>query len=473
MKKIVVLGGGPAGITAAWVLARQGKEVAVIEKAPHVGGLAATFKRGDYLLDYGPHAFHIKEEYLTELLKKICGNDFRVIPTNTYVFLKGKYFKYPLQLSDALMRLNPFLSAKMLLDYFGTSLKEKVKPTKSIDSFKDWGVKYFGKSLYNLCFGDYTERVWGMSAKLLSYKLAQQKLSKLNLGDIVKKLIGIKGKEQKAYFKSYIYPRGGVGTIFQNMASDILRSGSEIYLNSEATEIRVDSDKKRVTKVFYESETGEQSLECSAIISSIPINILTKLVTPPLDKKALESADNLRFRDLILVYLIVDKRRVTNFQWVYLLDNRFTFNRLTEQKNMSSDMLPEDKTALSLELCCNEGDSRWKTDDEKYFEMAKQELNKLSLLNGAKIDDYFVIRVKNAYPIYDLNFDQKVDAIMAELSEVTNLLSVGRNGLFLNNDIHDSMEMGLMASKHILSNHWDSNEWFKKMQEYIRHKIES
>jgi protoporphyrinogen oxidase len=163
---------------------------------------------------------------------------------------------------------------------------------------------------------------------------------------------------------------------------------------------------------------------------------------------------------------------VTDFQWVYLLDNHFAFNRLTEQKNMSPDMLPENKTALSLEICCNENDALWKTDDDSLCEMAQKELARLNLLNGAKTSDCFVMRLKNAYPIYDLDFDKKVGSVISGLSSTTNLISVGRNGLFLNNDIHDSMEMGLMAADLLLSDNWSSQEWYGQMQEYIQRKIE-
>lgn len=471
METIVVLGAGPAGITAARALASAGKKVVVLEKAPRVGGMASTFKKGDYLLDYGPHAFHIKEEYITALVKDVCKDDFRVIPTNTYVYLKGKYFKYPLELYNVLTRLNPLLSARMLFDYAVSFIKGKVNSNNKVTSFKDWGIKYFGKTLYNLCFGDYTERVWGMSAELLSYKLAQQKLSKLNLGDIIRKLVGGKGEEQKAYFKSFIYPRGGVGTIFRNMAAQILNLGGEIHLDASVKEIRVDRGKREATEILYQSEGSEKLLKCSAIISSIPLGTLAKLITPPLNRKALKSASKLRFRDLILIYLIVDKSRVTDFQWVYLLDE-FAFNRLAEQKNMSPDMLPKDKTALSFEVCCNEGDALWRTDDEELFKTAQKELNRLDLLKSKEISEYFVIRLKNAYPIYDLNFDQEVDSTIAELSGVTNLLSIGRNGLFLNNDIHDSIEMALIAADFMLAENWNSQKWYEQMRRYVQQKIE-
>lgn len=472
MSKYVVIGSGPAGISAAWRLSKDGHKVVVIERESQVGGISATFRRGECLLDYGPHAFHIKEEYITELVKDLCGENFRIIPTRTNIILKSRMFHYPLEFYEVLTGLNPLFSSKMILDYLAVAIKNSFAPRPDT-SFETWGVKHFGKSLYELLFGKYTERVWGIPPSQLSYKLAQQKLHKLNLKDVIHKLLGGKGEEQKTYFRSYIYPRFGVGEIFEQMARQVCkRPGNKVILNATVTSLARNG--RGVTEVGFKqkNQSKKESVDCDAVISTIPLGSLAALIQPVLDEKALKAAAGLRYRDLILVYFIVDRDYVSQSQWVYLVDEKFRFNRFAEQKNLSPDMLPPDKTAVAFEICCDRDDQLWQADDRKLYEMALEEVGKLGLFQEREVLDRFIMRVKDAYPIYDLDFERNVRHVLEELSGIPNLISTGRNGLFLNTDIHDSMEMGLMAAEEVCNGGFESATWYRRMDEYIREKIE-
>lgn len=471
MREQVVIGAGPAGISAAWKLARDGEKVLVIEAGPRVGGMAQTFRREDCLLDYGPHAFHIKEEYITELVKELCGENFRIVPTRTHIILKGKYFKYPLEFYDVLFGLSPTFSSKIILDYLVANLKNGNAPDPNT-SFESWGIKNFGKTLYELCFGRYTQRVWGIPPSSLSYKLAQQKLSKLNLGDMIHKLLGGKGEEQKTYFRSYIYPKYGVGEIFEQMAKEIQVRGGKILMNCAVSALELRAN--RVKKVFYRNEQRNklESVESDMVISTMPLGTLTQLMRPAMNEEVLRAGRRLAFRDLILVYLVINSSYVTKSQWVYLVDERFAFNRFAEQKNLSPYMLPPNKTVVAFEVCCSEGDALWSASDSELSAMAMKDAEKLNLFGREQISDRFVARLRNAYPVYDLEFDQRVKTIISELSNIPNLITAGRNGLFLNTDIHDSIEMGLFAGEEAAKKTPNSANWYERMDGYIREKIE-
>lgn len=472
MSRYAVIGAGPAGISAAWQLSKDGHEVVVVEKGPQVGGTSATFRRGECLLDYGPHAFHIKEEYITELVKELCGENFRIVPTRTNIILKGRMFHYPLEFYEVLTGLNPLFSGKMILDYLAVAIKNGFAPQPDT-SFETWGIKHFGKALYELSFGKYTERVWGIPPSLLSYKLAQQKLHKLNLKDVIHKLLGGRGEEQKTYFRSYIYPRFGVGEIFEQMARQVNEQpGSKVLLDVTVTSLA--RSKQGVAQVCFKrkNESKTESVNCDAVISTIPLGSLASLIRPVLKENALEAATKLSYRDLILVYFIIDRDYVSQSQWVYLVDEKFRFNRFAEQKNLSPDMLPPDKTAVAFEICCDREDRLWRADDQKLFAMGLEEAGKLELFQESEVLDRFVVRIKDAYPIYDLDFERNVRLVLDELSDIPNLVSTGRNGLFLNTDIHDSMEMGMMAAKELNRGGLESAAWYRRMSDHVGKKIE-
>lgn len=470
MGRYVVIGAGPAGISAAWQLARQKEKVLLLEQGSWVGGMSQTFRRGDCLLEFGPHAFHIKDDYMTELIKKLCGENFRVIPTKTHIILKGKQFCYPLEFYQVLMGLNPFFSGKMVLDYLFTSLKNGIKPQPE-ESFEAWGIRHFGKTLYELSFGQYTERVWGMPPSQLSYKLAQQKLHKLNLKDVIHKLLGGQGEEQKTYFKQFIYPKYGVGEIFEKMVEEIKAGEGEVGLNSKVTEVKTGKNGVVEVRLVENGSSREKSVECDGLISTIPLGTLAQILKPSLKTPVLEAGRELGFRDLILVYFVVNRDYLTDSQWVYLVDEKFKFNRFTEQKNLSPAMLPSDKTVIMFEVCCKHGDELWQAPDSLLYELAMEEVKKLKLFEIEEVIDRFVVKVRDAYPIYDLDFDKKVDLVVKEISKIPNLFSTGRNGLFLNTDIHDAMEMGLLVGEAVREG-MVSEEWYEKMTQFVEEKIE-
>lgn len=467
-KTIVILGAGPAGLTAAWILSNKGYDVEVIEREPHVGGTSASFKWKEYVLDFGPHAYHAKRDGIDKIVRSLCKSDLHIKRRREKMLIKGKYFGYPLQFWEVVSGLNPFFSAYMVIDFLLTSLKNKIAPMPQ-DSFEDWGLKSFGRTLYDLCFGKYTSKIWGRPGSALSAKLFTQKIHRLNMKDIIIKLFGGRGTEQLTHWKDFLYPEEGIGEIFDKMKLDILNNGGKVHLNSNLIKINVKDDK--VESVIYENEKKENILRCDFLLSSIPVNKMSLSVNPAFKPEVIESANKLLFRSLIIVYAVFGKSNITDAHWIYLLDEAFKFNRFCEQKNLGSNMCPKDKTVLGFEICCDKNDGLWNASNEKLYAILLEDIAKFDIMRKSDIVDFHVTKIDEAYPIYDLEFDKNLKNVMDSIGGITNLISFGRQGLFLNNDIHDSMEMGIMVAGFLEDPSKTPLECYKELDLYARNKL--
>jgi protoporphyrinogen oxidase len=469
-KQIVILGGGSAGLSAAVQLIDGGKSnVVVIEKEADVGGLALSFEYGDYKVDYGPHAFHCKGDETDALFKKFCPNGYKDVYMKACLFLDRKYFEYPLKFGQAILRINPSISAKMIMDYFSAAIKRTFRDMPE-DSFEAWGVKRYGRTIYELAFGNYSQKVWGTPTTELHWKMAQQKLPNLNFWELVKETLGGKGAKQKILYSSYLYPNGGIGTVFESMENYIIKNGGNVLKDAKPTQINLDEG-GNVDSVFVKKNGDTVKIPCSYLVPTIPIPSTVNLIKPAPSDKILQFARNLIYRNLILVMLEIDMENVTNQIMVYLLDKDFTFNRIGEQKNIEPSMIPQNKTILCFEICADEKSELWNKTNDELFELAKADLAKLNKVPENKISGYFIKRLQHAYPVYDLTFDVNLNGALDYLLDIHNVIPLGRQGLFIHNDIHDSMKMGIDGAKFILSDNHKS-EWKKQVRKLLNWRLE-
>jgi len=465
-KPIVVLGAGPAGLTAARILIEKGRKVVVLEKEPVVGGISSSERWNGFIVEFGPHTYHVKRDRIDGIIRDHSPENLPLKKRVTRMLIRDKYYDYPLRFWQLFRGLNPLFSVQMIVDFLFTSLKFKFFPRPD-DSFEIWGIKRFGKTLYKLCFGQYTERVWGIPAARLSERLASQKLHKLNLKDVLIKLLGGKGQEQATYWEDFLYPEEGMGVVFEKMAALIREGGGEVWTNSVPTVLTVHNG--RVVAVRVARNGKETVLECSDVISTIPLAQLSRLLKSYLEGEVLEAGLSLHNRSLVLVNLIFDVPIISSAHWVYLLDPSFRFNRFCEQKNLLIDKKPYLKTLITFELCCNFGDPIWRSADETLKEMALEDARFIDIIDTSRAGPWIVKRVKDAYPIYDLGFESRLERLLLPLSRIPNLYSTGRQGLFLNTDMHDSMEMGLMTAEASLSRQ-ESRLWYEKIISYLHFK---
>ena len=463
---VVVLGGGPAGMSAAWRLAERGIAATVLEREAAVGGMARTIHRGAYAVDFGPHTFHIRNtdesRRIIETIRPFFGADPLVLTRGTRVLLHGKYYVYPLELMQVLTGLNPLLSLRIIADYAVATVGSAINPPKREDSFEAWGIRNLGRTLYELCFGVYSERVWGLPTSQISSKQAQR-VAKLNLRDIVLRILGIKA-DPAAYFTEYMYPRAGISTLYDNMAARASEKGCRLLLNSTVT--GVEHRDNRITAVCFEQNGAAQRIECDGVVNTLPLPSLVSMMHPALPDDVVGHAQRLRYRSMKLINIVLGRDRLTDFHWVYLSDRKFRCNRMSEQKNVSPDMVPDGETVLVVELSCWKDDEMWRASDEEVFEIAMRDLMNTGLgIERSEVRDYWVSQLPGAYPVYELGFEDHLIPVLDAVS-MDNVHTVGRHGLFLNNSMDDNVLLGIRAADAIADKGVDGRSWFREMQAF-------
>lgn len=473
---MVVLGAGPAGIGAAYWLSFRGSKVIVLEKEPRVGGMGASVRKGKYIADYGPHTFHLKKSVVTDVFNRFVGDDCNRVHRNAKLWLHGKTMPFPLKLTDAATNLSPLLMARIGADYaYQHSFKKFFSgPQPAEETFESWGIEHFGRTLYRLAFGNYSEKMWGLPGSRLSAKLAKQKLRTIDLKELVLAMIGTLSSDkadtlglssQNLYDA---YPREGIGTFFESLSRHVEESGGRVILGAAPTSIKVSENKAR--SVEFTLNGNLESIECGAVLSSIPLPHLSNLLAATPFHHSLAGARNIKYRSLRCVHLVLGQDQFSDAHWIYLLDERLYANRLSEQKNLNRGSCPPGRTVVCLDYTCDFNDYIWNASDDFMIGMAMNDL-KVMGLHPRVILDGFVMNAPHVYPIYSLGFEADLERVIGGLSEVANLFSYGRHGLLLNNDMHDSMEMGFMVAQMVIEGK-QCRDWYTISSRYVEERLE-
>jgi len=468
-QRVVVLGAGPAGISAAWRLTKLGYPVTVLERDEAVGGMGRTIKVGDYSVDFGPHTFHIREtpesKEILETITPFFGEKPLTLVRGTRVLLRGKEYVYPLEMLQVLFGVSPLLSARILFDYSTATLKSFFAPAKQEHSFEEWGVRNLGRTLYDLCFGIYSQRVWGLPTSQISSKQAQR-VAKLNLKNIILRTLGIKA-DPTTYFTKYFYPRSGISRLYEGMSAEVVAAGNRVLLNCPV--VRVERETDQVRRVIYRTPEGEQSIDCDVLLSTLPLPALVGMVSPALPQAVIDHAARLRYRSLKLIYIALKRPQLTDYHWVYLLDEQFRVNRMSEQKNVSAEMVPKDRTILCIELSLWKDEPLWQASSEEIYKLALRDLMKMGYgVTESEVDAYFVTDIPTAYPVYELNFEDHLIPVLEGVHELRNVMTLGRHGLFLNNSMDDNVGLGFQIADHIEQQGADGRVWVREMLQFMK-----
>ena len=461
--RIAILGAGPAGMSAAWRLSELGYPVTVLERDEAVGGMGRTITvAGGYLADFGPHTFHVREtdesRRVLDAIRPFFGPEPLILTRGTRVLLQGKEYVYPLELLQVLTGVSPLLSIRIVTDYLLATIKTTFSKPKKEDSFEEWGVRNLGRTLYDLCFGIYSARVWGLPTGQISSKQAQR-VAKLNLKNIVLRVLGIRA-DPATYFTKYMYPRAGISVLFESMAAEVLKRGNVIKLGQPV--VRLERDGDRISRVIYQENGQEQVLPCEIVLSTLPLPALVSMMSPTLPAPIVSHSARLRYRSLKLIYIVLKRNQMTDYHWVYLLDEHFRVNRLSEQKNVSPHMVPQDKTVLCIELSLWRDEPLWQESDEQIYKLALRDLMKMGYhVTEGEVDSYHVTDIPTAYPVYELNFEDHLIPVLDGVHEVPNLLTLGRHGLFLNNSMDDNVLLGMKVADHIERSDGPNNQSWK------------
>lgn len=473
---IVILGAGPAGLACAYQLLKSGttRPVIVLDRAKAPGGAGASFRWKNHTLDYGPHAFHARGDEPEQLVRDLFSHEPEVLldrRKKVKVFLKGRFFKYPLQVKEALLKFNPLLSLKIISEFALTAVIH-VLVSIPVESFEDWGRKRFGATLYKMSFGDYTRKVWKTDPDKISRKFAAEKIQGFSFINLMKKLLRIGGQVTEPYFQTLIYHKGGSGRLFLRLAERIREMGGVVELEADVRAVTM--VEHRVTQIRYAKDGVERVQPVGHVVNTIQLPAFVRLLGDQAPFVARHHAEKLRYVSLVLVFIEFSVDRIGEDNWFYLLDNEFVFNRVTEQKNLSDFTMEEGKTVLSFELTCRMGDDIWKKSDAELYEMALADCRRIPLLarNIDKATDFLVRRAPAVYEIYIRHFDAHAELVLGYIQELENVVTIGRRGLFLQGDMHQSVEMGLEMGKRLAGHVAGSGEALGKLKaDYVKQYV--
>ena len=463
---VCVIGAGPAGLTAAYLLTKQGVSTTVIEADPsYVGGISRTASYKGFLFDIGGHRFFSKSKEVVDLWKEILADDFIERPRLSRIYYNGRFYSYPLKAFEALNNLGYIASALCVLSY----LHKQIFPTANPKSFHDWVANQFGERLFSIFFKSYTEKVWGMSCDEISADWAAQRISGLNLWRAISNSLGnsltraglrkTRGQQIKTLIESFQYPRKGPGMMWDAAAQRVKARGGSIHMGTRLESLRWDLRTRRWS-IGATTNSGElKTFTSRHVISSAPIRELVASLHPePVCKTA---AEQLRYRDFLTVALIVDKPDVFPDNWIYIHEPSVKVGRIQNYRSWSPEMVPDAKcTCLGLEYFCFEGDGLWTSSDAELVALAKRELASLGLAAEAEVKDGCVVRQKKAYPVYDEGYKENVEVIRAELTQkFPNLHLVGRNGMHTYNNQDHAMMTAMLTVRNIMAGETIYDVW--------------
>ncbi len=462
--KAVIVGAGPAGLTAAYELVKAGQSVLVLESdTEYVGGISRTVNYHGYRFDIGGHRFFSKSQEVEELWTEILGADMLQRPRSSKIYYGGKFYSYPLKPFEALAKLGVREAGLCLLSF----LVARMHPTRNPKSFEDWVVNQFGRRLFRIFFKTYTEKVWGMSCKDISADWAAQRIKGLSLGSAIKN--GLLPKREltgrtdvvKTLIDAFRYPRLGPGMMWETCARKVTSLGGEVLLGRSVTACCFDAVSESWTVTARTVTGGTEQYRGKHVISSMPMKQLIAQIEPRLPSVALRAAESLRYRDFVTVGLILRERNRFRDNWIYIHDPDVKVGRVQNYKSWSPEMVPDpDFCCYGLEYFCFEGDGLWSARDEDLITLAKKELQQMRLAASADVVDGCVIRQAKAYPVYDDEYRQNVEVIRQALrAHCPNLHPVGRNGMHKYNNQDHAMMTAMLTARNILAGEQKYDIW--------------
>ncbi len=444
-KKVVIIGAGPAGLTAGYELTKHSLYPIVLEQYDKVGGLARTENYKGYHFDMGGHRFFTKSEPVNQMWHEVLGDEFLRRPRLSRIFYQDKFFFYPLKTWNALSGLGLWQAILIVLSF----LRWQVFPYKKEETFEQWVTNRFGKRLFEIFFRTYTEKVWGIPCSELKAEWAAQRIKNLSLKSALMSMLVKPGDSITTLIEEFHYPRLGPGMLWTEVKNQIEQRGGSVHLNSPV--IRIQRTGNRIDSVVVaQNGSGEQVIHGSDFISSMPISEFVKKIEP-VPAPVLEAAEKLSYRDFLTVCLIVNKTELFPDNWIYVHSPEVQVGRIQNFKNWSPDMVPDaSKTSLGLEYFCTEGDELWNMPDADLIALGKQELERIGLAQTGDVVDGCVFRVPKAYPIYDTEYAEYLKTVRNFVDGLENFQTIGRNGLHRYNNQDHSMITGTLAVRNLL-----------------------
>jgi len=459
--RVICIGAGPAGLTAAYRLTAEGLPVTVLERDPElVGGISRTERYKGFRFEVGGHRFFSRSKEIEALWEELLGDQLLTRQRKSRILYAGKLFDYPLRPLNALTNLGIFESVRSMASYF----KAKLLPIPDPVTFEEWVTNQFGHRLYSIFFETYTEKVWGMKCREISADWAAQRIKGLSLGTAVWQAfmptrLKKEGKVSKSLIESFRYPRLGPGQMWETAADKVTQAGGEVRMGISVDQLARDPNSGEWTVSGIDTDGTRHVFHGDHVISSAAIAELIDYLEPRPPEAVKTAASALRYRDFLTVALIVKDVDCFDDNWIYIHDSSVKVGRIQNFKSWSPHMVPDpDLNCLGLEYFCFRHDGLWGMKDEDLIRLADEELIQLGLVTPGHVIDGTVIRQPRAYPVYDENYEERVALFRSWLeSDMQGLHLVGRNGMHKYNNQDHAMMTALLAAENILAGEqlWD------------------
>lgn len=466
---VAIIGGGPAGLTAAYELQKHSSlhHPVVFEESTKVGGISRTEIYKGYRYDIGGHRFFTKVKPVEALWKEVLPHDFLQRPRMSRIYYRSKYYAYPLKPLNALLNMGAYESLRIMLSY----AKWKVRPSREELTFEQWVTNRFGGRLFWHFFKSYTEKVWGIPCDEIRADWAAQRIKNLSLRKAVWNAIS-GSNDTHSLIEQFDYPRLGPGMMWEAFRDRVEEMGGEVRMKQQVRKIHRDNHAIRAVEVENLKDGSSYLFAADQFISSMPISALVENMVPPAPKEVRNAASRLRYRDFLMVTLIIEGEDMFPDNWIYIHSPDVKVGRIQNFRSWSEEMIPEaNRSSLGMEYFCNEDDGLWNKTDAELLAQAETELRKLSLIGDARVLDGTVIRQRKAYPLYDGDYREALDTIRAWLARFPNLQAVGRNGMHRYNNQDHSMLTAMLAVENILGAEHDL--WAVNVEEEYHEEIGS
>ena len=455
--KVVIVGGGPAGLTCAHELqkAEAGIRTVVLEADDIVGGIARTESHRGYRFDIGGHRFFTKVTEVEDVWNEIMGDDFITVPRLSRIYYRDKFYDYPLKPMNALRNIGIYETFRIMISL----LRYKILPHRTEETFEHWVVNRFGYRLYAHFFKSYTEKVWGVPCSEIRADWAAQRIKNLSLFKAVWNAF-TGSNDTSSLIEKFKYPRLGPGQMWEKMTEKLRNHGGEVRLKSWVK--RVMHDNMHVTGVEVcqeDPKTGEVETYIetgSEFINTMPLRELLQCMDPAPPAAVLAAADKLKYRDFMIVTLVLDHEDPFPDNWIYVHSAHVNVGRIQNFRAWSKAMIPEaNRSSIGMEYFCNDTDALWSMPDEELIRLAGRELEKIGLAPASSVVDGAIIRQPKAYPVYDSEYQDALDVIKSYVTGFDNFQTVGRNGLHRYNNQDHSMLSAMLAARNILGERHD------------------
>ncbi len=443
----IILGGGLAGLSSGYILTQAGLKATVYERDSVVGGLSKTIEKNGFRFDLGGHRFFTKDERVNLLVRNLMGSELHSVHRSSKIYLHNKYFDYPLKPLNAMFGLGIPTTMRILIDYAVGTVKNRFRK-KDILSLEDWVVSHFGRTMFNIYFKEYSEKVWGMDCSDISAAWVAQRIKGLSLAKAVKNaFFKFSGRDLATLTDRFDYPSLGIGRLSDRLKEEIEKSNT-VFTNARVE--RINHSQRMIDSISVRSQDRLITVPANEFISSIPITALVRMLSPAAPAPVYEAAARLKFRDLVIVAIMVDRERVTDQTWIYIPERKIPFGRIHEPTNWSPAMAPPGKTLLVIEYFSFKGDAIWNMQDQKLADLTVENLVLLKYLGQQDVFDSMVVRVPKAYPLFEIGYREYGEIVQEYLQHFGNLHIAGRSGMFRYYNMDVAMRSGIETAEKVI-----------------------